>query len=167
MCEVIASNSKCLSRKLGAVIIKDKYIISNGYNGPPRGCGHCDNPIYRAKLYGIQQNCNADNTIFLDNLNKCPRRIMGFNSGEGLEYCQSSHAERNSIYTAARLGHSVDGSTMYLNWIIPCFECCKAIINSGITEVVVTELKDYEQIGIIGRNLLEEANIKLREYNFK
>jgi|2_EtaG_2_1085320.scaffolds.fasta_scaffold27837_1 dCMP deaminase len=176
LCNAVSKNSKCLSRNLGAVITRDKYIISTGYNGPPSGGSHCSDPKYREWLFhkanaegiaplSMKWNRMSYESILTDN--QCPRIHMGYKSGEGLKYCQAAHAERNAIYTAARLGHSVEGSTIYLNWIIPCFECCKAIINSGITEVVVTELKDYEQIGIIGRNLLEEANIKLREYNFK
>ena len=154
---------------LGAIIVKNKYIISTGYNGPPSGCIHCDDPKYRLYLLNLkrQEVFYSLQTSLFDEEEKCPRRGMGFTSGGGLEYCQASHAERNAIYAAAKLGHSVDGSTMYLNWIIPCFECCKGIINSGIKEVVVTELKDYEQTGITGKKLLEEANIKLREYIFK
>jgi dCMP deaminase len=169
ICNSIASNSKCFSRMLGAVIVRNKYIISTGYNGPPSGCVHCDDPEYRLYLLNLKKQdvSYSPQTHLYDKEEKCPRREMGFTSGTGLEYCQASHAERNAIYAAARLGHSVDGGAMYLNWIIPCFECCKGIINSGIKEVIVTGLKDYEQNGITGRKLLEEANIKLREYNFK
>ena len=42
MCKTVASNSKCLSRKIGAIIVKDKTIISTGYNGPPRNVRSCD-----------------------------------------------------------------------------------------------------------------------------
>jgi deoxycytidylate deaminase len=41
LCETISANSKCLSRHLGAVLVRDKSIISTGYNGPPRGVLHC------------------------------------------------------------------------------------------------------------------------------
>jgi len=41
VCKTIASNSKCLSRKIGAIIVRDKSIISTGYNGPPRGVPPC------------------------------------------------------------------------------------------------------------------------------
>jgi dCMP deaminase len=53
----------------------------------------------------------------------------------GAKYLWSSHAERNAIYNAARIGVSVKGCVMYVPWF-PCTECAKAIIQSGICEVV-------------------------------
>jgi dCMP deaminase len=53
----------------------------------------------------------------------------------GAKYLWSSHAERNAIYNAARIGVSVKGCVMYVPWF-PCAECAKAIIQSGICEVV-------------------------------
>jgi dCMP deaminase len=53
----------------------------------------------------------------------------------GAKYLWSSHAERNAIYNAARIGVSVKGCVMYVPWY-PCVECAKAIIQSGISEVV-------------------------------
>jgi dCMP deaminase len=168
ICNAIAANSKCLSRKLGAVIVKNNgFIIATGYNGPPAKCKHCDDINYRSHLAYIYHNPSYYNFSIKVNerLDICPRQVMGFKSGEGLEYCQASHAERNAISIAARLGHSTDGCSMYLNWIIPCFECMKSIINAGIKEIVVTKLEDYEKSGLTGRLLAEEAGIKLREYN--
>lgn len=139
VCNSISENSKCLSRKIGAVIVKDdKFIVSTGYNGPPSRYLHCKDVCYR--------------------------KIMGFKSGEGLEYCPSSHAERNAIAIAAKLGHSVDGCAMYMNCIIPCFECAKSIINAGIKEVVVIKLDDYDTKGLTGRQLFEQTGVKIREF---
>jgi dCMP deaminase len=53
----------------------------------------------------------------------------------GAKYLWSSHAERNAIYNAARIGVSVKGCILYVPWY-PCSECAKAIIQSGIGEVV-------------------------------
>lgn len=161
ICEVIASNSKCLSRKLGALIVKDNgFIVSTGYNGPPAKCVHCDDYNYFTDLLLL-----FGKYIDIKTVNECPRKIMGFKSGEGLEYCQAAHAERNAIAIAAKLGHSTNGCSMYLDWMIPCVECSKEIINSGIIEVVVRELKDYDKKGITGRQLLDQAGVKIREYN--
>ena len=162
----VSSNSKCLSRQIGAVIVRDeKYIISTGYNGPPIGCSHCSDIQYRdwllkrAVLDGIECRLEGieENTI-------CPRRFMGFKSSEGMEYCQAAHAERNAIDIAARLGHSIEGCSMYLNCLIPCVECAKSIVNAGIREVVVTELVDYERKGITGREILQKSYVQIRKY---
>jgi len=167
ICEAVSSNSKCLSRKLGAVITNEKYIVSTGYNGPPRGCPHCNEEAYRSYIFGVASN-DISNLHSVEDTNSktCPRKVMGFISGNGLQYCPASHAERNAIYTAARLGTSIEGCILYLNWITPCVECCKAIINSGIKEVVVTSLDNYEHSGIKGIDLLKYAGIKIRAYNF-
>ena len=121
ICNVVGSNSKCLSRQIGAVLVKDKVIICTGYNGPPRGIPHCEGDI-------------------------CPRRKLGFKSGEGLEKCPAAHAERNAIIQAARLGIKVKDSVLYLNTSIPCKDCLIEIINAGIIEVVCTEDKLYDEL---------------------
>ena len=53
MSVTVGSNSKCLSRKIGAVIVKDKTVISTGYNGPPRGVMTCD----QRWLYDFWSSC--------------------------------------------------------------------------------------------------------------
>lgn len=54
-----------------------------------------------------------------------------------LKYEFTEHAERNAIYNAARMGTSLDGCRMYLNWYpLPCPDCARAIIQSGIVEVI-------------------------------
>lgn len=144
VCNVVASNSKCLSRKVGAIIVRDTFIVSTGYNGPPIGYPHCNN---------------------FDTLNSiCPRRKKGYEASEGLEYCPAVHAERNAISIAAKLGHSTDRCTIYLNCGIPCFECAKSLINAGIKEVVVKDMVDYEKRGIYGRELFTSSGVKIRGY---
>ena len=75
----------------------------------------------------------------------------------GAKYLWSSHAERNAIYNAARIGVSVKGCVMYVPWY-PCVECAKAIIQSGICEVVspcARSLRTQMGPGIlaVGRNV--------------
>ena len=52
-----------------------------------------------------------------------------------LKYFYFEHAERNAIYNAARVGIPLDGSTIYLTSGLPCSDCGRAIINSGINTV--------------------------------
>ena len=132
------------------------------------GCIHCNDRGYRENL--VATFCSDikkyfDGHIVGDNPLICPRKIMGFQSGDGLEYCQAAHAERNAIAIAAKLGHSTNGCSMYLDWVIPCVECTKSIINAGIKEIIVLKLEDYDKKGITGRQLLEQAGIEIRTYN--
>ena len=54
------------------------------------------------------------------------------------KYLYTEHCERNAIYNAARMGLSLEGCTMYMPWF-PCADCCRAIIQSGITTLVASE----------------------------
>ncbi len=158
VCDVVASNSKCLSRKIGSIVVKDKSIISTGYNGPPRGVPSCSERFcrdikYASELIRLEKNGS--------DLTKCPRQILGFKSGEGLEWCPAGHSERNSLINAARHGIKMKGSIMYMNCNIPCSPCLIEIINAGIKEIVVTKLEYYD---IMGEYLIKESGLKVREY---
>ncbi len=93
----VSTWSKCLSRKVGSVLVKNNKIISTGVNGPPKGVPHCD---FR------DDNGNYTNH-FVSNV--CPRQRMGFESGEGLEYCAAVHSERNPLL---QVGYT-EGATLY------------------------------------------------------
>lgn len=155
MAHTAASNSKCLSVKVGAVIVRDrKLLVSTGYNGPPMGIESC-----ATRDIGTP----PDRTT-------CPRNELGFSPGKGLWMCRSAHAELNAIVIAARLGTHTDGCMLYLTGhSAPCRECAKAIINSGIAEVVVdvpfgVALTVYDADGITGLELLREVPIVVRGY---
>jgi len=136
----VASNSKCLSRQLGAVIVRDNIIVSTGYNGPPKGVRHCD-IRFKSK--------------------QCPRKEIGAKSGERLDMCIAGHAEGNAIASAAYLGARTAQAIMYCSWIVPCKECMIDIINAGIIEVVVTEVVYYHEISKI---LARESGVAVRPY---
>jgi dCMP deaminase len=51
------------------------------------------------------------------------------------KYYWFEHAERNAIYNAARIGVSTKGTTMYLSCGLPCADCARGIINSGIKRI--------------------------------
>ena len=186
MCKVVASNSKCLSRKIGAVIVLDKTIISTGYNGPPRGIRQCDerwlvdpemrqvainNSIKHPGNDGASEfNVIAKKGRFFEEhlKGKCPRYVpeMGFKSGQGLEWCVAGHAERNAIVNSARLGlHSLKGTKIYMTCGVPCTPCMIEIINAGIEEIIVSQIDGafYDQSS---KYLLQESKIKIRTYDF-
>lgn len=120
----VSKQSRCLSRQIGCVLVKDRSIVTTGYNGPPRGVPDCST---RSTKKGV-----------------CPRRAKGFNSGDGLHLCNAAHAEANTIVNAARLGVSTIGTTIFLNCGVPCKNCLGLIINAGIIEVVVTSITQYD-----------------------
>ncbi len=164
ICKAVGANSKCWSRQIGAVIVRDgKFIVATGYNGPVSGAAHCDVPSYRAWLYGLAA---KDGIEVIEDVSKCPRRNMGFGAriSAGLEYCQAAHAERNAIDIAARLGQPIDGCTMYMSCPMPCLECAKSIVNAGIKEIVVVSLDIYEKKGITGMDILKQGGVKIREF---
>ena len=113
MAFTIADWSSCYraGRSIGCVIVKDKRIMTTGYNGAPAGIKTC-----RDK-------------------GECMRDKLGIPSGTRMETCYAVHAEQNAIVQAAKLGVSIDGATLYCTHQ-PCSMCCKMIINSGIRRVV-------------------------------
>jgi dCMP deaminase len=156
ICNTISTNSKCLSRKVGAVIVRDKSMISSGYNGPPSGVSPCNERYFKdQKLISII------NKEYLqpEKYDVCPRYYLGFKSGEGLEWCVAGHAERNTIVNAAKNGVCVKDCVMYMNCGIPCTPCLVEIINSGIKEIVVINLTYYD---LMGEYLIKESGLKVR-----
>ncbi len=83
----------------------------------------------------------------------------------GAKYIWSCHAEQNAIFNAARVGIALKGCAIYVPWF-PCVECTKAIIQSGITEVIGYQLdrpnSNWAQDFEIASTMLKEANITVR-----
>ena len=102
------------NRQVGAVIVRDKRILTTGYNGASAGILSC-------KERG-----------------ECLREKKGIPSGTRHEICYAVHAEQNAIIQAAKLGVSVEGATLYCT-DQPCSICAKMIINSGIKKVIYQE----------------------------
>jgi len=158
MCKTVATNSKCLSRHIGAIIVADKSIISTGYNGPPRGVPNCG-AVRWAKDSVLKE---LRKTITVVDFEKCPRQNLGYKSGEGLHICVAGHAERNALINAARHGTAVKGAIMYMDCPIPCSQCMVEIINAGIVEVVCTEMRYYDEVT---KYIVSESGIKLRQFD--
>ena len=160
----VAQNSKCLSRKIGAVIVRGKSIIATGYNGPPSGVKHCadrwglydeNDPIYHgANPDGIAAPQIDDNI--------CPRQTFGYQSGEGTFMCPAGHAERNAIANAAKMGVSTIGATMYMTCPTPCKDCLADIIGAGISEIVMTKHFVYDDMS---QYILNGAHLKVRIFS--
>jgi len=85
----VATRSTCLRRHVGAVVVRNKRILTTGYNGAPRGLPHCD-------VVG------------------CLREKLNIPSGERQEICRGLHAEQNAIIQAALHGVSTEGGTIYV-----------------------------------------------------
>ena len=142
--------SKCMSRQIGAIIVSDKRIISTGYNGPPEGAHHCDSKERLDEIIVTYYNAPCDRELAFKLSDEwgtaCPRKVLGFKSGEGLHLCPAAHAETNAIVNAARDGSKVKGATMYCYCPMPCFECTKLIINAGIRKVFYTSGSSYDKM---------------------
>lgn len=131
---VVASRSTCLRRKVGAVMVRDKQILSTGYNGAPRNITHCDEA-------------------------GCLREKLNIPSGERHEICRGAHAEINAIAQAAAAGTATQGSWIYCTHE-PCVYCAKALINAGCERVIF--MNPYP--GAFARELLREAGVETGEH---
>lgn len=105
----VSTRATCDRKKVGAVIVVDKHMVSAGYNGSPKGMPHCDDVGHELKKMGDRESC-----------------------------VRTVHAEANAIAHAARRGVKIEGSTLY-STASPCYDCLKLIINSGIQRVVSGE----------------------------
>jgi len=164
MCQTVSKKSQCLSRHIGAILTKDNSILSTGYNGPPRGLPHCS---YRHSFDPALMEAYIKKGLSQSDIEKmtktiCPRRILGYKSGEGLDLCVAGHAEENAILNAARAGIQTKGCKLYMDCQIPCKNCLIKIINSGIEEIIVTGFKFYDRSA---EYILKNSNLKYRIYN--
>ena len=132
--KVVASRSNCMKRKVAAIIVKDKRVISTGYNGTPRGT----------------RNCNEGG---------CPRCNGLAVSGTALDECLCSHGEENAIVQASYHGVSLKDAIIYTTFA-PCLQCAKMIINSGIREVIYN--MDYP-LNESAFRLFQEADVFIRK----
>ena len=163
ICVAVSSKSPCLSRKIGAILVRDHSIISTGFNGPSRGIPHCgEDRIMKDDLLIKTLVKPANPTYPSRMLSECPRRILGYKSGTHMELCPAQHAEENAVSNAARLGVSVLGSTLYMNSVIPCKNCFGTLINAGIVEIVVEEITVYDKHT---QFLIDNSNIKIRSFD--
>lgn len=130
---VVARRSNCRRRHVAALIVRERRIVSTGYNGTPRGIRNCSE-------------------------GGCPRCAGPSASGENLGDCICAHAEENAIVQAAYHGIEVRGGMLYCT-TSPCLMCCKMIINAGLKDVVYEH--EY-RFSTAARKLLREGRVRVR-----
>lgn len=135
MAELVATRSTCLRRHVGAVIVKEKRVLTTGYNGAPRGLRHCEEV-------------------------GCVRKQNNIESGTRHELCRGVHAEQNAVIQGAYFGASIKGATIYTT-NFPCVLCAKILLNAGIEEIVYLDTYVDE----LSKSILEEAGIRVRQYS--
>lgn len=128
---LVAKRSTCTRRAVGAIVVKDRRILSTGYNGVPSKVQHC-----------------------LDV--GCLREQLNIPSGERHELCRGIHAEQNAIIQAAYHGVSIKGATLYCT-NLPCVICAKMIINAGIVRI----LYESGYADNLSKEMLAEAGVEL------
>ena len=134
MAHVVSKRSTCLRRNVGAILVKDKHILSTGYNGAPKGLKHCSEV-------------------------GCLRENMDIPSGERHELCRGLHAEQNAIIQAAVFGVSITDSTLYCT-STPCVVCVKMLINAGVKEIIYSG----EYPDDLAKKMLRESNLKIKRF---
>ncbi|HJX35516.1 MAG TPA: cytidine/deoxycytidylate deaminase family protein [Dehalococcoidales bacterium] len=128
---VVAERSTCLRHHMGAVAVKDKHILTTGYNGAPAGVKDC-----------LELGCLRD--------------AQNIPSGTRTEICRAIHAEQNVIIQAALHGISLESCTIYCTHT-PCVLCAKMMINARVKRVVIfTKYADDSF-----KELFREAGIQL------
>lgn len=130
---LVAERSTCKRHHIGAVAVKNKRILTTGYNGAPAGTTHC-----------LDVGCLRDQQ-------KIP-------SGTQQEICRAVHAEQNAIIQAGLHGISLEGATLYCTYT-PCIICAKMIINAGIKKLVTCA--DYADRTFV--DLFKEAGVELKK----
>ena len=134
MAQVVSKRSTCIRRKVGSILVKDRHILSTGYNGAPKGLKHCSEE-------------------------GCLRVDLKVPSGERHELCRGLHAEQNAIIQAALFGISIKNSVLYCT-NTPCVVCVKMLINAGVTEIVYSG--DYPDD--LAKKMLDESDIKIQNF---
>ncbi len=137
MARLVAGWSSCFQegRAIGAVIVRDKRVMTTGYNGAPAGLKTC-----RER-------------------GECLRKKMNIPSGTRAEVCYAIHAEQNAVIQAAKLGVSIDGGTIYSTHQ-PCSVCAKILVNAGIRRIVYEQ--GYPDA--FSLEIIHEAGILLERY---
>ena len=131
LANLVGERGTCDRGHCGALITKDRRIVSTGYAGSPSGTVHCDEVGHEM-------------------------HTVTHEDGSVTKHCiRTTHAEQNAICQAARFGIALDGGTIYTK-VAPCYACAKMIINAGIKRVVCSQ--DY-QASARSKEIFKEAGV--------
>jgi len=131
LARLAATRSTCLRRHVGAVIVKDRMLLSTGYNDTPRGLRNCGD-------------------------GGCARCASDAAAGTGLDTCLCLHAEQNAIIQAAYHGVAIAGGAIYCTHQ-PCLTCAKMVVNAGLVRIVYAA--PYPDP--VAEQLLQDASVEL------
>lgn len=131
LARLAATRSTCLRRHVGAVIVKDRMLLSTGYNDTPRGMRNCGD-------------------------GGCARCASDAATGTGLDTCLCLHAEQNAIIQAAYHGVAIAGGAIYCTHQ-PCLTCAKMVVNAGLVRIVYAA--PYPDP--VAEQLLRDASVEL------
>lgn len=166
--QVVATRATCNRKHVGAVIVRNKTILSTGYNGSSRGLPHCDDVGHEMVEMGdaaplkiaLEEISNekpaAGNSVEVARAQKALRDYKGRGS-----CIRTAHAEANAIAQAARTGAAVEGAVIYTT-ASPCYDCLKLILNAGIGKIVCLEYY-ASRYGVSGSmdELAKEAGVEM------
>ena len=148
-----SENSYAIRRQVGALIVKDGSIISDGYNGTPSGfenvCEYAKDKGYEPIRHKTLKDSDIRNHL---------RKVMMEGKTELVTYPYVLHAESNAIAKLAKSNNSSMGATLYVT-DEPCMECSKMIIQSGISRVVYSRSYRLQD----GVELLKRAGIEVEQ----
>lgn len=134
LASLAAKRSNCMKRRVGCVLVREKRVISTGYNGTPRGLKNCGE-------------------------GGCPRCNEGHGSGSSLGTCLCIHAEENALLEAGR-DRIREGTVLYCD-TCPCLTCSIKIAQVGISEVIYS--REYSMDEDTAK-IFKEAGVKLKKY---
>lgn len=169
---IAEDQNPCYSRHVGAVIVDPTInkIVGTGYNGPPKNVPHCDSAEHLAEVFWPQLSQNDRDLIDFKPITReelvekfagcktCPRKLVRADSGQRLELCSCVHAETNAIVNASQ---NLAGCYIFSWSPLPCVECTKLIINSGIVKVYC--FKSEKDYSVGSRFLFEHAAVEIIE----
>ncbi len=143
MTRITSKRSTCRQVAMGAILVRDRRVLTTGYNGSPKGFPHCTDI-------------------------GCLREEKGLKGDEHLEVCRGLHAIQNAIIQGAVFGIAIDGATLYTTHP-PCITCTKMLINAGIKKII-TE-RDYSRpmstSASIAFSMIKEAGIEFVVFGTK